>query len=81
MAGEIRIGTSSFAADGWDGAFYPKGMKSAITLAIIRLASIPWRWIQAPTIRFQLTRHGCEPWYEFAENNEVYGTSCRGATS
>ena len=27
MAGEIRIGTSSFAADGWDGAFYPKGMK------------------------------------------------------
>jgi len=41
MAGEIRIGTSSFAADGWDGAFYPKGMKSAITLAIIRLASIP----------------------------------------
>jgi uncharacterized protein YecE (DUF72 family) len=29
MAGEIRLGTSSFAADGWNGSFYPKGMKSA----------------------------------------------------
>jgi uncharacterized protein YecE (DUF72 family) len=29
MAGEIRLGTSSFTADGWSGAFYPKGMKSA----------------------------------------------------
>jgi uncharacterized protein YecE (DUF72 family) len=29
MAGEIRLGTSSFTADGWNGAFYPKGMKSA----------------------------------------------------
>jgi uncharacterized protein YecE (DUF72 family) len=28
MAGEIRLGTSSFTADGWNGAFYPKGMKS-----------------------------------------------------
>jgi uncharacterized protein YecE (DUF72 family) len=26
---EIRLGTSSFTADGWNGAFYPKGMKSA----------------------------------------------------
>ena len=29
MAGDIRLGTSSFTADGWNGAFYPKGMKSA----------------------------------------------------
>jgi uncharacterized protein YecE (DUF72 family) len=29
MAGEIRLGTSSFTADGWNGAFYLKGMKSA----------------------------------------------------
>jgi uncharacterized protein YecE (DUF72 family) len=29
MAGEIRLGTSSFTADGWSGAFYPKSMKSA----------------------------------------------------
>jgi uncharacterized protein YecE (DUF72 family) len=26
---QIRVGTSSFTADGWTGAFYPKGMKSA----------------------------------------------------
>jgi uncharacterized protein YecE (DUF72 family) len=29
MDGEIRLGTSSFTADGWNGSFYPKGMKSA----------------------------------------------------
>jgi uncharacterized protein YecE (DUF72 family) len=29
MAGEIRLGTSSFTADGWSGVFYPSGMKSA----------------------------------------------------
>jgi uncharacterized protein YecE (DUF72 family) len=29
MAAEIRLGTSSFTADGWSGSFYPKGMKSA----------------------------------------------------
>lgn len=29
MDAEIRLGTSSFTADGWNGAFYPKGMKSA----------------------------------------------------
>ena len=29
MAGEIRLGTSSFTADGWNGVFYPKGMRSA----------------------------------------------------
>jgi uncharacterized protein YecE (DUF72 family) len=29
MASQIRLGTSSFTADGWNGAFYPKGMKSA----------------------------------------------------
>ena len=33
MAGEIRLGTSSFTADGWNGSFYPKGMKSAGYLA------------------------------------------------
>ena len=33
MAGEIRLGTSSFTADGWNGSFYPKGMKSADYLA------------------------------------------------
>jgi uncharacterized protein YecE (DUF72 family) len=26
---QIRLGTSSFTADGWNGSFYPKGMKSA----------------------------------------------------
>jgi uncharacterized protein YecE (DUF72 family) len=26
---QIRLGTSSFTADGWSGSFYPKGMKSA----------------------------------------------------
>jgi uncharacterized protein YecE (DUF72 family) len=26
---QIRLGISSFTADGWNGAFYPKGMKSA----------------------------------------------------
>jgi uncharacterized protein YecE (DUF72 family) len=26
---EIRLGTSAFTADGWQGAFYPKGMKSS----------------------------------------------------
>jgi uncharacterized protein YecE (DUF72 family) len=26
---QIRLGTSSFTVDGWNGAFYPKGMKSA----------------------------------------------------
>lgn len=29
MSAEIRLGTSSFTADGWQGAFYPRGMKSA----------------------------------------------------
>jgi len=29
MAAQIRLGTSSFTADGWNGSFYPKGMKSA----------------------------------------------------
>jgi uncharacterized protein YecE (DUF72 family) len=29
MVGEIRLGTSSFTADGWNGSFYPRGMKSA----------------------------------------------------
>ena len=29
MAGEIRLGTSSFTADGWSGSFYPKGTKSS----------------------------------------------------
>jgi hypothetical protein len=29
MAGAIRLGTSSFTANGWNGSFYPKGMKSA----------------------------------------------------
>ena len=33
MVGEIRLGTSSFTADGWNGAFYPRGMKSADYLA------------------------------------------------
>jgi uncharacterized protein YecE (DUF72 family) len=33
MAAEIRLGTSSFTADGWSGSFYPKGMKSADHLA------------------------------------------------
>ena len=33
MSAEIRLGTSSFTADGWQGAFYPKGMKSADYLA------------------------------------------------
>lgn len=28
MPGQIRLGTSGFHADGWNGAFYPKGMKS-----------------------------------------------------
>jgi uncharacterized protein YecE (DUF72 family) len=26
---EIRLGTSSFTAAGWEGSFYPKGIKSA----------------------------------------------------
>jgi uncharacterized protein YecE (DUF72 family) len=29
MAAEIRLGTSAFSANGWQGAFYPKGMKTA----------------------------------------------------
>ena len=29
MSTQLRLGTSSFTADGWNGAFYPKGMKSA----------------------------------------------------
>ena len=29
MNTQIRLGTSSFTADGWNGSFYPKGMKSA----------------------------------------------------
>jgi len=29
MTAQIRLGTSSFTADGWNGSFYPKGMKSA----------------------------------------------------
>jgi uncharacterized protein YecE (DUF72 family) len=28
MAGEIRLGTSSFTAAGWASVFYPKGIKS-----------------------------------------------------
>lgn len=30
---EIRLGTSSFTAAGWDGSFYPKGIKSADRLS------------------------------------------------
>jgi uncharacterized protein YecE (DUF72 family) len=30
---EIRLGTSSFTAAGWEGSFYPKGMKSAERLS------------------------------------------------
>jgi len=26
---DLRIGTSAFTANGWNGAFYPKGMKPA----------------------------------------------------
>jgi len=26
MSGELLIGTSAFTADGWQTAFYPKGM-------------------------------------------------------
>src|SRR5208282_61358 len=26
---ELRVGTSAFTADGWEGSFYPKGMKPA----------------------------------------------------
>jgi uncharacterized protein YecE (DUF72 family) len=33
MIAKIRLGTSSFTADGWNGSFYPKGMKSADSLA------------------------------------------------
>ena len=33
MSAQIRLGTSSFTADGWSGSFYPKGMKSADYLA------------------------------------------------
>ena len=29
MTAQIRLGTSSFTADGWNGSFYPKGMKSS----------------------------------------------------
>jgi uncharacterized protein YecE (DUF72 family) len=29
MTAQIRLGTSSFTADGWNGSFYPKGIKSA----------------------------------------------------
>jgi uncharacterized protein YecE (DUF72 family) len=29
VAAEIRLGTMAFSADGWQGAFYPKGMKTA----------------------------------------------------
>jgi uncharacterized protein YecE (DUF72 family) len=29
MTAQIRLGTSSFTADRWNGSFYPKGMKSA----------------------------------------------------
>jgi uncharacterized protein YecE (DUF72 family) len=29
VSAQIRLGTSSFTADGWNGAFYPRGMKSA----------------------------------------------------
>jgi uncharacterized protein YecE (DUF72 family) len=29
MTAEIRVGTSAFSANGWAGAFYPKGMKTA----------------------------------------------------
>ena len=30
---QIRLGTSSFTATGWDGSFYPRGMKSNDRLA------------------------------------------------
>jgi uncharacterized protein YecE (DUF72 family) len=30
---EIRIGTSSFTAKGWDGPFYPRGMKAGERLS------------------------------------------------
>jgi uncharacterized protein YecE (DUF72 family) len=33
VTAQIRLGTSSFSADGWSGSFYPKGMKSADYLA------------------------------------------------
>jgi len=33
MAAEIRLGTSSFTATGWAGAFYPRGMKPSDYLA------------------------------------------------
>jgi len=33
MTAEIRLGTSSFTAAGWAGAFYPRGMKYADYLA------------------------------------------------
>src|SRR6201984_719149 len=29
MTAQIRLGTSSFTAAGWNGSFYPRGMKSA----------------------------------------------------
>ena len=33
MGAQIRLGTSSFTAAGWPGAFYPREMKSADYLA------------------------------------------------
>jgi hypothetical protein len=36
MAAEIRLGTIAFSANGWAGAFYPKGMKTQFLFNAVR---------------------------------------------
>ena len=55
MSTQIRLGTSSFTADGWNGAFYPKGMKSADYLrilfeAIVSTVEVDSTFYRCPTI-------------------------------
>ena len=56
--GTIRLGTSAFTANGWEGVFYPEGMKPADYLSFyaqhfdtVEIDSTYYRTPSAPTVR------------------------------
>jgi len=55
----ILAGTSAFTAAGWEGTFYPAGMKARSICDFMRRGSEQWRW----TARFmeRRSRNECAP--------------------
>jgi len=60
---QIRLGTSSFTADGWNGSFYPKGMKSADYLGYYSsrfdTVEVDSTFYRCPAIRYAKSSLNC----------------------